>query len=120
MMRRKAVLMCGIALLLALGATRGLAAADGDEDSDTRFVNARVVEVNDKHISVLARTGVEHVIAIDRMGTRIKRGEQYVSFADLRKDDIVTVELDEAKQVKFAKQIDITRAAGDEVARAPR
>ena len=109
-----------IALLLALGTVRGLAAFEGEEDTDVRLIDARVVEVNHQHISVVARTGVEHVIAINGAGTRVKRGDRYVSCADLHKDDIITVELDEAKQVKFAKQIEITRPAGTEVARAPR
>ncbi|HEX8180955.1 MAG TPA: hypothetical protein VF525_15520 [Pyrinomonadaceae bacterium] len=119
-MKRRASFTFGIALLLALGAARGLAAVDGNEDTDGQLVGARVVEINSEHISVMARSGVEHVIAIDRAGTRIKRGDKYISFADLHTDDIVTVELDAAKQVKFAKQIEVTRQSGDQVARTPR
>ncbi|MFL6207574.1 MAG: hypothetical protein ACJ74W_01915 [Pyrinomonadaceae bacterium] len=120
-MKRRVSLTFGVALLLALSATRALAvAADDAEDTDARMVAARVVEINDQHISVMARSGVEHVIAIDRAGTRIKRGTKYVTFAELHKGDIVTLELDATKQVKFAKQIEITRAAGDQVARTPR
>jgi hypothetical protein len=119
-MKRRVSLTFGIALLLALSAARGLAAADDAEDTDARMVDARVVEINDQHIAVMARSGVEHVIGIDRAGTRIKRGNKYVTFAELHKDDIVTLELDATKQVKFAKQIEITRAASDQVARTPR
>jgi hypothetical protein len=119
-MKRRVGVTLGVALLLALGAARGLAAADDAEDTDGRIVDARVVEINDQHISIMARSGVEHVIGIDRAGTRVKRGSKYVAFAELHKDDIVTLELDAAKQVKFAKQIEITRAAGDQVARTPR
>lgn len=120
MIRRRTGLVCCIALLVALGAGRAASAFDGDDDTDLRLVNARVVEVNDRHISVVARTGVEHVIAINRADTHVKRGGRSVTCAELQKNDIVTVELDEARQVKFAKQIDITRAASDQVARAPR
>ncbi len=119
-MNRRTGFTLAVALLLALGATRGLAAVEGEEDTDMRLIDARVVEVNHQHISVLARTGVEHVIAIDNGGTKVKRDGRDVSCADLRKDDVVTVELDEAKQIKFAKQIDITRPSGDQVARTPR
>jgi hypothetical protein len=119
-MRRKTGFIFCIALLVALGAGRAALAADSNDDTDLRLVNARVVEVTDRHISVLTRTGIEHVIAVDRADTRVKRGGRYVTCAELQKDDIVTVELDEARQVKFAKQIEITRAASTEVARAPR
>ena len=119
-MRRRAGFTLAVALLLVLGGTRVLCAVEGEEDTDVRLVDARVVEVNHVHISVVARTGVEHVIAIDQGGTKVKRAGRDVSCTDLRKDDIVTVELDDAKQVKFAKQIEITRPAGDQVARTPR
>ncbi len=119
-MSRQIRITLSIALWLTLGvAGQALAAVEGNEDTDGRLIDARVVEINDKHISVMARSGVEHVIGIDRMGTRVRRGKDYVSCAELRKDDIVTVEIDEAQQVKFAKQIEITRAASDQVARAP-
>ena len=119
-MRRRASFMFGIALLVALGATRGIAAVNNNDDPDNRLIDARVVEVNERHISVVARTGVEHVIAVDRTGTRVRRGNKYVSFAELRKDDIITIDLDEARQIKFAKQIEITHPSGDQVASRPR
>jgi hypothetical protein len=119
-MKRRAGFRLSIALLLTLTAARGLAAVDNEEDTDVRLVAARVVEINDQHISVVARSGVEHVIGIDHTGTRVRRGGKYVSFAELRKGDIVTVELDAARQVKFAKQIEITGATGDQVAGRPR
>lgn len=120
-MRRQVRITLGLALWLTLGiAGQAAAAFEDNEDTDSRVVDARVVEVNDGHVSVMARSGVEHVIAVDRANTRVKRGDNYVTLAELRKDDIVTIELDEAKQLKFAKQIEVTRAAGDEVARVPR
>ena len=95
------------ALLLALSYTNALAASGTEEgkDTDTRMINAKVVEVNDSHISVIARTGVEHVIAVDRNDTKITRDGKIVSLKDLREGDIVTVELDANKQMKFAKNI---------------
>ncbi len=120
-MRRQTYITLGIALWLTLGmAGQVLAGTEGNDDTDGRLIDARVVEINDKHLSVMARSGVEHVICIDQTGTRVKRGDSYVTVAELRKGDIVIVEMDEAKQVKFAKQIEITRAANEQVARAPR
>jgi hypothetical protein len=119
-MRRRAGFTFAVALLLALAGARGLCAVEGEEDTDVRLVDARVVEVNHVHISVVARTGVEHVIGIDHGSTKVKRAGRDVTCSELRTDDLVTVELDEAKQVKFAKQIEITRPAGDQVARTPR
>ena len=96
-------------LLLALFYTNALAASGTEEgrDTDTRMVNAKVVEVNDSHISVIARTGVEHVIAVDRNDTKITRDGKIVSLKDLREGDTVTVELDASKQMKFAKNISL-------------
>ncbi len=119
-MRRPIRITLSIALWLTLGMVGQALAREGNEDTDGRIIDARVVEINDRHISVMARSGVEHVIGIDHAGTKVKRGDDYVSFAELRKDDIIIVEMDEAKQVKFAKQIEITHAASEQVARAPR
>ncbi|HEX8070430.1 MAG TPA: hypothetical protein VF546_10795 [Pyrinomonadaceae bacterium] len=118
-MKRTRTVALGVALALALcGAAR--AATHEEEDTDVRLVGARVVEVQDEHISVVARTGVEHVIGVDRASTRVKRGDRFVSCGELRKDDVVTVDLDETRSVKFAKQIEVTQQAGSAVARAPR
>ncbi len=76
-----------------------------EDDTDTRFVDAKVVEVADGHISVVARTGVEHVIAIDSVKTKVTVEGRVVSLKDLREGDIVTIELDAQQQVKFAKNI---------------
>ena len=81
------------------------AAAFDEEDTDTRLVDARVVEVTETRISVMARTNVEHVIAIDNMDTRVTMDGRVVSLKDLREGDVVTIELDAQKQVKFARNI---------------
>ena len=106
-MRRKNLAVLGVvALLLTLGANAARAANfDDDNDTETRLVNVRVVEVNDEHISVITREGVEHVIAVCQINTQVKRGKQYVHCKDLRVDDVVTIELDETKPIKFAKNI---------------
>ncbi|MGB9178391.1 MAG: hypothetical protein WCB68_04015 [Pyrinomonadaceae bacterium] len=106
-------------LLLAFFYTNALAASGPDEgkDTGTRMVNAKVVEVNDSHISVIARTGVEHVIAVDRNDTRITRDGKIVSLKDLREGDLVTVELDASKKMKFAKNISLRSAQTEMTAR---
>jgi hypothetical protein len=95
-------------------------AASGDDqgkDTDTRLVNAKVVEVTDQHISVMAQTGVEHVIAIDRADTKVTIEDRVVSLKDVREGDVITIELDAQKRVKFARNIAIRSTENAEVAR---
>ena len=107
-------------LILMLCATAGASlASQNSGDEDGLFVNAKVVEVAACHISIVARSGAEHVIAIDDAGTRVTRNGRVVSARELREGDIVTVELDANKQVKFAKNISIG-SAPTQVARVNR
>lgn len=105
-----------VLFLILISAPVLAAVSDDKEDTDTRMVNAKVVEVNDEHISVIARTGVEHVISVDRAGTKVILAGREVSLKELREGDIVTVMLDEQKPVKFAKNISI-KVGQTEVAR---
>ena len=119
-MRRKTLAGLAAAVLLTFFSIGIEAAPFGnDEDTDTRMVEARVVEVAEAHVSVVARTGVEHVIAVDREGTRVTINGEVVSLKDLREGDVVTVELDAHKPVKFAKNIEL-RPEGGQLARARR
>lgn len=104
-MKRFNLAMLGTVIVLTLGAHAALAASADDNDTDTRLVNVRVVEVSDERISVITREGVEHVIAVCQINTVVKRGKQSVHCNNLRVDDVVTIELDEEKPVKFAKMI---------------
>ena len=90
-----------------------------DEDTDTRIVQAEVIEVAEAHVSVMARTGVEHVIAVDREGTKVMIDGKVVSLKDIREGDIVTIELDAQKPVKFALNIQM-RSEQSQVARVRR
>lgn len=94
-------------LLLAFFSSNVLAAVGGDEgeDTETRLVNAKVVEVADGHISVIARSGVEHVIAVDGTSTKVTIEGQSVSLKDVREGDVITIELDEQNPVMFASAI---------------
>ncbi|MBA2733112.1 MAG: hypothetical protein H0U54_09520 [Acidobacteria bacterium] len=97
-----------------------LAASNGtDDDTDTRIIQAKVVEVAESHISVMARTGVEHVIAVDREGTKVTVDGVAVSLKEIREGDIATIELDAHKQVKFARNISM-RSEQTQVARVRR
>ena len=119
-MKRKTLAGVAAAVLLTFFSIGIKAApARNDEDTDTRLVEARVVEVAEGHVSVMARTGVEHVIAVDREGTKVTINGTAVSLKDLREDDIVTIELDAQKPVKFAKNIEL-RAFGSQLARVRR
>lgn len=110
-----------LAAMLLMFFSNAISAAigDTDEDTDTRFVQAEVVEVAESHISVMARTGVEHVIAVDRAGTKVTIDGEVVSLKDVREGDIATIELDAHKPVKFAKNI-LLRSEQSQVARVRR
>jgi hypothetical protein len=96
-----------------LAAHTAAAAAPNDEDTDARMIDAKVVEVNDSHISVVARTGVEHVVATDTADTHVVRKGKRVKFKELKVGDLVTVELDASKDVKFARHIVIGQQPTD-------
>lgn len=117
MRRRSLATLFAIMLTLAASAP-ALAASDAAEDSDVRKVDAKVVEVNERHISILARTGVEHVIATDAADTHVTLRGKRVELKKLRVGDVVTVDLDAASQLKFARRIIIGEQAGDTVASA--
>ncbi|MGH9942279.1 MAG: hypothetical protein ACRD9R_07975 [Pyrinomonadaceae bacterium] len=122
MKRSKLQNIIGIMIMLALSSTWTIAKPLGD-DTENKLVDARVVEIAERHISVIAQTGVEHVIAINREGTKVWLGERSVSLRDVHVDDVITIELDEANAVKFAKQIEIMESSkssrSSEVARTP-
>jgi hypothetical protein len=119
-MRRRS-LACVIAVLMSAAVYAPALAAKGDgDDTDVRLVDAKVVEVNDRHISVVARTGVEHVIATDADGTHVTLKGSRVAFKKLQVGDTVIVELDAANPLKFARRIVIGAQAGSTLASARR
>jgi hypothetical protein len=115
-MKRQTLATIFFALLLALGPA---ALAADDKDTDTRLVGARLVEVCETRISVITRTNVEHVIAVDGAGTKVRVGDRVVRLGELQTGDVVTVELDEANPVKFANDIQINVRAAQQSARKP-
>jgi hypothetical protein len=117
-MRRRSLASL-IAVVLALAAyVPALAASDGEKDSDTLMVDAKVVEVTQSHISVVARTGVEHVIATDAADTHVTLKGKRVATKSLRVGDVVTVELDALNPLKFARRIVIGDQPGATLASA--
>src|SRR5215216_3908283 len=115
MMRRRSLAGL-IAVMLTLAAYAPALAQYGAEDTDVRKVDAKVVEVNNHHISIVARTGVEHVIATDAADTHVTLRGKRVELKKLRVGDVVTVDLDPSSQVKFARRIVIGAQSGDTVA----
>lgn len=92
-------------LLFAFFSINALAAINDNEDTDLLIVDAKVVEVAEGHLSIIARSGVEHVIAIDSASTKVTIEGQVVSLKDVREGDVITIELDEQNPVKFARTI---------------
>lgn len=92
-------------VLLSASVQARVLRSDDESDTDTRLVNATVTEITDARISVMAQTGVEHVIAIDLEKTRVTRDGKQVSVKEVREGDIITIELDEKNPVKFARNI---------------
>ena len=105
------------AVLIFLSSFAVLAANNSAEDTDTFITDAKVVEVTDKRISVIARSGVEHVIALDSRGTKVKINNRVVSLKEVKKGDVITIELDEKNIVKLAKNIEVKVRSGAELAR---
>jgi hypothetical protein len=117
-MRRRSLASLFAIVLTAFIAAPALAAGYDGEDTDTRFVDAKVVEVTQDHISVFAQTGVEHVIATADTDTKVTREGKLVSLKDLRQGDTVTVELDADRPLKFARHINIAARPNSDVASA--
>jgi hypothetical protein len=78
-----------------------------DNNTDNEFINAKVVEITDTRIAVIAETGVEHVIAVDANRTKVTADGFPVSVRELRIGDIVSVKLDAANRVMFAQAIQL-------------
>ena len=116
-MKRQALVSLAFALLLLAFGPAAL--ASDDNDTDTRLVGARLVEVCETRISVVTRTNVEHVIAVDGAATKVRLGDRVVPLKELQTGDVVTVELDEANPVKFANDILINARAAQQTARKP-
>jgi hypothetical protein len=117
-MRRRSLATLFAIVLTAIIAAPAVAFGTDGEDTDMRFVDAKVVEVTDDHISVFARSGVEHVIATADTDTKVTREGKLVSLKDLRQGDIVTVELDAERPLKFARHINIAARPNSDVASA--
>ena len=118
-MTKRILAAAALALLVSFGPNVAFASGDDDADTDTRFVKARVVEIGERRIAVVTRSEVEHVIAVDGEGTKVRVGDRLVSIKDLREGDVVTVELDEANPMKFARNITVGVRLAEQTARTP-
>lgn len=117
-MRRTRYAALFISIIVMFFAVTARAAISGDDgvDTDTRLINAKVTEITDAHVSVMAQTGVEHVIAIDPEKTRVVKDGKNISIKEVREGDVINIELDEKNPIKFAKSI-YMRVEATEVAR---
>jgi hypothetical protein len=119
-MRRTLQLLTGaFAVLLLTAFSAHAQAGAASVDTETKLFDAKVVEVADGHLSVIASTGVEHVIEINNEGTKVTIDGEEVSIKNVREGDIITVELDEQNPVKFAKNIFLSTST-EQVARVRR
>ena len=118
MKRRSLAIILSILVSAAAHTASALAAGPTDDDTDARMVDAKVVEVNDSHISIVARTGVEHVIATDAADTHVTLRGKRIDLKKVRVGDVVTVDLDPSSQLKFARRIVIGEQSGETLASA--
>ncbi|HVG39169.1 MAG TPA: hypothetical protein VM870_07775, partial [Pyrinomonadaceae bacterium] len=95
-------------------------AGDDAVDTDTRFVNAQVTEVSDGRIAIIAATGVEHVIALDQVKTKVIVDGKEIALSEIKAGDQVTIELDAQNPVKLAQRIDVSSNSGNELAQVRR
>ena len=113
MRRRSLASLFAVLLAVAVYAPASAAQDSGrQQDTDVRMVDAKVVEVDQRHISVIARTGVEHVIATDAADTHVTHKGKRIEMKKLRVGDVVTVDLDVANPLKFARRIIIGEQPG--------
>lgn len=75
-----------------------------EQPDDAKFANAKVVEISDARLAVIATTGVEHMIAVDR-STKIYKNGRAIAVGELKEGDKLTIELDAASPVKMARRI---------------
>jgi hypothetical protein len=103
-----------LALILLAVFSIGPVYAQGIANSDTEdsYVEAIVTEVTDSRISVIASTGVEHVIAVKDNETVVRINGRPVSLRDLQVDDVVDIELDPDSTLKFARSISLVSDQG--------
>jgi hypothetical protein len=87
------------------------------EDPDNGFIAAKVVEVTDNRVSVIAASGVEHVIRIDEKRTKVRLEGKTVSLKKLREGDVVNIVLDSENPIKFAKTISMVEGASEVASR---
>ncbi len=103
--------------LVLLGVSKSVAAHD---EIDNRFVDTMVTEVSESSIAILAVTGVEHVIALDKNKTKVMIDGKEVGPGQIKEGDIVTIELDAKNPCKLARQIELNSTSGDQLAQVRR
>lgn len=112
-----------IAVVLAMmictqvGLTTAQARTFSEDRVEGSYVDAKVVEVSATRIAVIAKSGVEHVIAIDEKKTKFYVEGQTVMANEIKEGDIVTVELDLNNPIKVARSIEMASVLGNQLAK---
>lgn len=112
-----------IASVLALmicaqvGLMTAQARASSEDGVESSYVDARVVEVSATRIAVIAKSGVEHVVAIDGKKTKVYLEGRAVMADEIKEGDIVTVELDLNNPIKLARSIEMASSLGNQLAK---
>lgn len=100
-----------------LGATTVQARTTSEDAVESSYTEAKVVEVSATRIAVIAKSGVEHVIAIDGKKTKVYREGQAVMAEEIKEGDIVTVDLDLDNPIKVARSIEMASSLGNQLAK---
>lgn len=104
-------------MFVQFGSITARANDPSEETAEGSFVDAKVVEVSAMRIAVIAKSGVEHVIAIDGKKTKVILEGRAVLAEQIKEGDIVTVQLDIENPMKVARSIELASQLGNQLAK---
>lgn len=103
--------------LIAASQVGTITARASDDGTDANFVGAKVVEVSDSRIAIIAESGIEHMIAINQKMIKVTSEGRTVPLKDIKEGDIVSVELDAKNPMKTARNITLEGQFGIQLAK---
>lgn len=113
----KITLILALSMFVQFGSITAQANDPSEETAEGSFVDAKVVEVSAMRIAVIAKSGVEHVIAIDGKKTKVILEGRAVLAEQIKEGDIVTVQLDIENPMKVARSIELASQLGNQLAK---